>query len=351
MNARGMGRVYPRGRIWWVQYCFRGKVHWESSRSTKRSEAVALLRRRQAEMGLGRLVGPATERTTFSELEKLLLAHYRINERKSLARAVSSLNALRAFFGDYRAADITFDRITQYVANRLDSVKPATVRNELAALHLMLKLGARAGKAIVPEFPTLEVRNTRSGFFERGELDAVCVKLPANLRPVAQFAYVTGWRIGEIRSLQWRHVDFRSGEVRLEPETTKNGDGRVFPFGVLPELKALLRQQQECAKELGLIVPWVFHRDGKPLGSFRKAWMSACRAAGLPGRLFHDLRRSAVRNLERAGISRSVAMKLTGHKTESIFRRYAIVSQSDLAEGVKKLASVHQLDRAGEGTR
>ena len=72
----------------------------------------------------------------------------------------------------------------------------------------------------------------------------------------------------------------------------------------------------------------------------RRSWKTACEKAGVPGRLLHDLRRSAVRNLERAGVSRSVAMKMTGHKTESVYRRYAIVSESDLRKAAVKLAAI-----------
>jgi integrase len=143
--------------------------------------------------------------------------------------------------------------------------------------------------------------------------------------------------------LQWSQVDLKAGVVRLEPGTTKNGEGRTFPFDVLPELASMLRQQraetEAFQRETRRIVPWVFHRGGEPIRSFHRAWRRACREAGVPGRLFHDFRRTAVRNLERASVSRSVAMKLVGHKTESIYRRYAIVAESDLREGVKKLAA------------
>ncbi|HYS18212.1 MAG TPA: tyrosine-type recombinase/integrase [Candidatus Binatia bacterium] len=90
------------------------------------------------------------------------------------------------------------------------------------------------------------------------------------------------------------------------------------------------------------MVPSVFHRNGKPIKDYRSAWQNACEAAGLPGRIPHDFRRTAVRNLERAGVSRSVAMKLTGHKTEAVYRRYAIVSEQDLHEAAAKLATTER---------
>ncbi len=123
-------------------------------------------------------------------------------------------------------------------------------------------------------------------------------------------------------------------------------EGREFPVNALPELVGLLRRQRELTSQIerehGVVIPWVFHRQGKSIRDFRSAWESACKRAGLVGMIPHDFRRTAVRNLERAGVARSVAMKLVGHKTESIYRRYAIVSQRDLAEGVAKLAALRQ---------
>jgi len=130
--------------------------------------------------------------------------------------------------------------------------------------------------------------------------------------------------------------------VRLEPGTTKNNDGRAFPL--IPELRSLLERRQaitrRCERAQARIITHVFHRHGGPIKSLRRAWKTACREAGRPGLLLHDLRRSAVRNLERAGISRSVAMKLTGHKTEAVYRRYAIVAESDLRDAGTKLTAV-----------
>jgi integrase len=118
---------------------------------------------------------------------------------------------------------------------------------------------------------------------------------------------------------------------------------RLFPFRAIPALEDLLRQQWQRAHALAhrteTIVPWPFHRQGAPIGDFRKAWATACVAAGTPSRRPHDFRRTAVRNLERAGVPRAVAMRLTGHKTESVYRRYAIVSESDLTDATASSAS------------
>jgi integrase len=197
-----------------------------------------------------------------------------------------------------------------------------------------------------PYIPSIEVRNVRNGFFSEPEFLALVSHLPPDVRPVVEFLWFTGWRKTEVLTLQWRQIDWNARTVRLYPGTTKNDDGRVFPFGSYPELERLLLCQKEHTDALqratARIIPLVFHRSGEPIKDFRKAWSDACKTAGLPGQWVHDLRRSCVRRLEKSGVSRSAAMKLTGHKTESIYRRYAIVSESDLAEGVAKLAAFQE---------
>jgi integrase len=179
--------------------------------------------------------------------------------------------------------------------------------------------------------------------------------------------YFTGWRKNEVLTRQWRHVDFDAGVIRLEPGETKNGRGRTFPFASLPELKAVLDEQRAYTdatqRRVGRVIPWMFHREGSPIRDFRATWQAACIKARLAvpkrddqGRVVkdkkdkpvmvatmipHDFRRTAVRNMERAGVPRSVAMKLVGHQTQAIYDRYAITNESDLREGVGKLAALH----------
>jgi integrase len=319
----------------------------ESSGSQHRADAVKLLRRRLAEMGSGKLVGPDAERTTFEDLSAMLLADYQLNGRRSMKRVEVALVHLRGFFTFARVPDITGDRIDAYIRSRQEvKAAPATIRYELAVLRRAFNLAVRAGKATHrPYIPGLSVDNARKGFFEPAEFDAVQKKLPESLRPFVRFLYLTGWRAGEAMGLTWAGIDFSASVVRLEPGVTKNREGREFPFAAFPALADLLREQRAPTsvmdrKQSRIIGP-VFHRNGRAIRSYARAWNAACKSAGVAGRLVHDLRRTAVRNLERAGVSRSVAMKLTGHKTEAVYRRYAITSAADLSEGVAKLSALH----------
>ena len=352
-STRGLGGVYQRGNRWWIYYSCRGKLYRESAGSTEKS-AVLLLKRRHGEMGRGQIHGPSIERTTFEDLAKMIIVEYAANGRDSMPRLKTALNALRQKFGMSLACDITLDRLNSYVTERLATkrmnrktlITRATVKYELAILRKAFRLAVKADKAICPPFPTISLNNTRKGFFEREQFLAVQAHLPPYLHPVMTFAYVTGWRIpSEVLTLQWKQVDFHAGVVRLDPGTTKNDEGRTFPFTVIPDLAMVLRQQwnETMTREMktGVSVPWVFHHSGKPILNFYGAWRNACEAAGVPDRIPHDFRRTAVRNLERAGVPRSVAMKLTGHKTENVYRRYAIVSEADLSDGLKKLAALN----------
>lgn len=343
MKAWGTGSIYKRGGVWWVQYSYRGKVYRESSRSKVRADASRLLRKRQAEMARGRFVGREPEQVSFDDLIALIRADYVQKQHRTWERVEHSLKHLRPVFARVPAIEITYDRVLRYITARLaEGAARGTVHHEIAALGRMLKLAVLAGKLPAkPSLPTLRLDNVRTGFFSDEEVGRVLAQLPEWYAPAIEFAWRTGWRIGEVKGLTWAQVDFSSGTVRLEPGTTKNREGRLFPFAASPALRVLLQRQRQRTlawqREHGQIVPWVFWRNGQQLADHRDTWMSACKRAGVPGRLVHDLRRSAVRNLERAGVPRSSAMKLTGHKTESVYRRYAIVSEADLFEAVRRL--------------
>lgn len=344
MKARGLGRVFRRGGVWWIQYSFRGEQHRESSTSMLRAKAVSLLKRRLAEMGRGQLVGPQAERLTFGDLMRMVVEDYAINSRKSQPPT----GQLSAYFPDHtRALDITADVVKRYIRNRLAAgAAPATVKNEIGVLGRAFTLAYRSGHMPHrPYLPSPRVSNARTGFFTDGEVRTLLAHLPEYMRPFVEAAFITGWRRGELRALRWTQVDWESGTIRLERGTTKSGEPRSFPFAAHPRLAEILREQRESTsafeREHDAVCAWVFHRKGHQIAWHYQAWRTACEKAGIPGRLLHDLRRSAVRNLVRAGASEQVAMSITGHKTRSVFDRYHIVSSQDQVEAVKKLAALH----------
>ena len=330
--------------VFWIKYRANGRPVRESSESEKESVAKSLLKRREGAAEEGRAIIPRADRVTIGELLDELKQEYEANARKSVERLGFSLARLRPFFGHYRATRLTSADVTRYkVARQGEGAANGTINRELAALKRALTLASRAERIPrVPYIEMLEENNVRTGYFEREQFEAVRAHLPGYLRPVMTFAYLTGWRTkSEILPLTWRQVDFQAGTVRLEPGTTKNNEGRTFVM--TPELRACLETQRELTNEIqkksSRVIPSVFHRNGKPIKDYRGAWRKACVDAALPGRIPHDFRRTAVRNLERAGVSRSVAMKITGHKTEAVYRRYAIVSEQDLHEAAHKLAA------------
>lgn len=368
IERREFGHLYQRGATWWVRYRVDGQTYRESAKSADVRKADKLLAKRQAELGLGAFLAPDIKRTTVADLKAIIEDDYAVNRRKSADGLAFLWNRLLAAFpGTTRAHTVTPDRLSRYVADRLaQEAAPSTIRNELSALKRAFRLASRAQKvAQVPAFPTINPGPPRSGFLEDADLPVLLAALAAHLRPLVQFLALTGWRVGEALGLTWDRVDFAHGVVTLAVGSTKTGAGRTFPFDVLPELKALLKAQRDATtaveRRTGQIVPSVFHRDGRPIRSFRDAWLGAIDRAAhegkgavrrvvrpqLVGLLVHDLRRSAVRRFVRAGIPERVAMSLTGHKTRSVFDRYNIVSERDLAENVAKLAAVQPVQKAG----
>jgi integrase len=355
-----MGELRRRGRIWWIRYYRDGKRHEESSGSSKETDARRLLRLREGDIERGLPVSARVGQLRFEEAAEDLVNDYRTNGKATLKDVERRVHLhLTPFFGGRRLSTVTTSDIRAYIVERQAAfiyrhnkagryrderrrVSTGEINRELTALKRIFRLAHQAGKLMmVPHIPMLQEHNVRTGFFEREQFEAVRSHMPEAVRGVLTFAYYTGWRVdSEVLPLQWRQVDFQAGTVRLDAGTTKNDEGRVFMFHELGELRRTLEEQRARADQLrsaGMLVPWVFHRSGTQIRSFRKAWKEACRLAGCPGRLIHDLRRTAVRNLVRAGVPERVAMQLTGHKTRSVFERYNIVSSTDLVQASRML--------------
>jgi integrase len=381
MPKRETGELILRGKTWYLRYYDnRGRRRQESSGSEKRAEAERTLRQRLKAKDDGLPVGPEVGKVRFTDAAKDLVTDYQITGKRSIKVAQRRIDKhLTPYFGTMRMVAITTTEIRAFIAKRQKDtvlvrkarrwqspngrwqhdhevrrpVSNAEINRELTTLKRMFSLAIQAGKLhYKPHIPLLAENNTRTGFFELDQFRSVLAHLPEEIQPIVTFAYVTGWRIAsEVLPLEWRHVDFTGGEVRLDPGTTKNGDGRVFIM--TDDLRALLEAQHvehERLKKAGHICPFVFFRlvaderggEKKPrrVKAFTKAWKNACRAAGCPGRIPHDFRRTAVRNMVRRGVPERVAMQLTGHKTRSVFERYNIVSNGDLHTAASRLSGL-----------
>src|SRR5579871_953493 len=207
-SMRGMGRIFRRGPIYWIAYYHRGKEFRESSHSDSEKEARQLLKKRIGEAATGRFSGSREDRVTFEDLAAGLLGDYQINRRRSLSAARLSISHLRRFFGIDHAVDITTNRVRAYAAMRQgEGAANASINRELAALKRMFSLAVQDGRLVtMPYIPSLKEDNVRQGFIDHGAFLALRDNLPEYLRDPISFLYLSGWRLGEMKALEWRDV-------------------------------------------------------------------------------------------------------------------------------------------------
>jgi integrase len=351
-NAKG---DMVESAVWWLSYYANGRQVRESSQTTKESKARGLLRAKEGDAAKG-LPVLKVNRKTVGELLADVVADYKNHERDTTKKLEQRIRLhLLPFFGEANAAAVSDDRVRQYITERkAEGAANGTVNRELAILRRGYLLNQRA-VTVRPLIKLLKEDNARKGFFERAAFEAVRAALRPEYRPLLTIAYITGWRVAsELLLLTWKQVDFAARTLRLEPGATKNDRGREFPF--TDELEAALLEQQAyteaCQRKAGSIIPHVFHRQGQPIRRWRRRWLRALlkvsfahqevqpkgeRTKIIPHVLLHDFRRTAIRNLARAGVSEAIAMKLCGHETRLVFDRYNITTGDDLRQAADKL--------------
>ena len=376
MRQRGIFEKMPGSGVWWIRYAdATGRIRREKA-GTK-SAAITLYRKRKTEVLQGRKLPETLRRAPvlFREIAQDALGYSRAHKR-SFRDDYSRMARLLGWFKDRPAESITPGEIEKRLGEQ--GWADGTVNRYRVLLSLTYRLGIRCGKVNTNParlVPTRRESNVRKGFVDHEQyarLAQACRFLW--LRTLLALGYTYGWRKGELLSLRARQVDLLERTIRLEPGTTKNLEGRTVKLtGETYELVKALVAGKDADDYL------VAREDGARVKNFSKAWADLCVRVGLgrfacrqcgtlarpcsecskakrstsyryEGLIFHDLRRSAVRNLERAGVPRSVAMGLTGHKTESVYRRYAIVSEADLTEAVQKLERNRPIG-TGSGTR
>jgi integrase len=387
-RGRSEGSIYkqPGCRTWTIKFSDHGKTVREASGKRDYAAAQQLLIKRLREVDTSTFVEPEVRRILVSELVEDFFRDYRVNLRKSLDDATARWKLhLEPFFGAMRAADVTSSVINKYVDRRLDEgAANATVNRELAVLKKMFRLAyykaCPAKVTRVPGFPRLKESKPRSGFLENEQYDRLTAAVTELWqRALIEVAHTYGWRKQELLDLRARQVDLLARTIRLDPGETKNGEGREVTMTDM--VHALLT---ECVRGKSGGDDFVFTRsNGRPVRDFRKSWADLCIKAGLglmrcrkcekpvtgekcetcgasgrglkySGLILHDTRRSAARNLRRAGVGEETIMRIGGWLTPSVFKRYSIVSQTDVTEALQKLEKrrdedVRAMKKAAQG--
>ena len=327
--------------VWWIRYRVRGEDVKISAHTEDYDAAFTLLQKKKAETTQGIPQDRDSERVKVTSLLDILIADYKKRERATSYDSECRIEShLRPFFGNFRAADLMTDDIDRYQNRRSsEGAQNATINRELALLRRAYRLAARRTPPLVqaaPFFTMLPVDNVREGFLSWDSYRLLRDALPDRVKLLFVLAFHVGCRRGELLKLEWQQVDFGRKELRLTRSTTKNRTPRSLPF--YGDMEKFLRKAWEDRSDEATAI--LVEDDGAALGAFRKSWATACKVAGVGELLFHDLRRTAVRNMMDAGIPQSHAMYISGHKTDSIFRRYDIVSDDRLAAASTKLQSL-----------
>lgn len=347
-----MGCIFkPKGtKYFYIKYYRNGKPYIESSKSTIKADAKRFLILRQGQIQEGRFHGLKVLKTTISDLLKLIIQKSEEDKLPSLADRRHYVKLIDEHFGATKAANLATVQLMEYRKRRREQgVSDQTINRELGVLRRAYHLAIEHDPPLVNRIPKISLTSEkgciRKGFIEDAEFRALRGVLPDHLKVALTIGFYTGMRQGEILNLQWRQVDFTQNTLRLEPGTTKNKEGRIAPM--ISEMKDVLERWWLESLSKYPKCPWVIHRDGERITKhFGKSWKTACARVGLNGLLFHDLRRSAIRNLVRAGVPQSIAMSISGHKTDSVFRRYDIVSELDIADAGNKLSQYLENKRA-----
>jgi integrase len=356
--------IYKRGGVWWYGFTFNGRRIQRSTKVENRREAENIERAAWTQLARGE-VGiadkPKAERRTVGQLLDVLENDFKARNKGDV-KNLNLIATVKKGLGDRWADGLTTAAVTEYIRDlrnppktktkgrRSKSLADSTIKHRLQILASAYELENRAREEakldplIVPRFPKLSEGNVRSGFLNRAPFDVLFSHLSPDLRDFCLFAYLTGWRRNAIATLEWS--DVRDGNIYLRGVYSKNKKPYYVP--VLGELVQLIERRKEARSvetPQGIIlVNLVFHRGGEAISEFRKAWSTATLKAGCPNLLFHDLRRSAARQLIRSGTSKDVAKMVGGWKTDSMFSRYNVTGEEDLRDAMEKVTQYNKLE-------
>ena len=276
----------------------------------------------------------------------LLDANYALRRNRSQATMRYSFRHLSDYFGPNVKAMRLGGRLDDYVVHRrAEGAADASIRIELALLDRAFRLAVKKKLLSHRSRPEIEKpgddpSRVRKGFFTREQVESLAGHLPAPIADVVLFLFISAWRVGEARRIEWRHYSREDAAICLPAEFSKNKRLRLLP--ITGELATIIERRLKARR---LDCPFIFHRDGRRIGDFRKLWTKACTAIGISGRIVHDLRRSGVKHLIDSGVDPHTVMAFSGHRTPSMLRRYHIIDLDDLRRAAER-ASTYQGRRA-----
>jgi len=380
--------IYLVNRTYHIKYSIKGKAQKETTgirfngiKDTNIGKVRDILTVKKNDGIVNKIPALVYQRTTFEDLAADYITAAK-NKGNDLVTAAKGVKHLAEFFGGYKAVDITTDKIQAYIISRQKIFcANGYINRDLAALRRMFKLGLHHTPAkvqTVPYIPFLIENNVRKGFFTTEVYLQFKALLPDWFKGAFIMGYFLGMRVEEILNLTWDHIDMEEGLLRLEQDETKNDTGRQLALNLFPDLWAAVQTQQVLISQYPKC-NLLFHHDGKKIVDFRAAWDKAllviqghltykcracneaikidyrqmdkrkgisCPACGAvkmrrEDRIFHDLRRTALREMRRAGVSEAVAMAISGHKTFETFRRYDITDGADIKQAAQAAAARH----------
>lgn len=334
--AYGQGSIFPRNGIYHMQWYEAGRARQQTTKTSDRRAALKMLGQKLEEAE--RKAASGGSKLLVKDLLQELLSEYgRLNRKSLYDTRIRVDGKLMAHFGGMKAVEVGEREINCFIDLHRVDLEDSTINRYLSALRTAYSIARRQGILdYSPHIPILREDNVRQGFVNQDQYETLRKALPDHLRAVFVVGYHTGARRGELLRVRIADVDFASKEIKIPGRATKNSSPKTIP--IYGDMAAALEMQIAWVRKHWPRCPWLFVWRGKRLLSLtQKAWRTATKAAGLPGLIFHDLRRSAIRNMEQAGIPRSVAMAISGHKREDVYRRYDIATGRDIQAAAAKL--------------
>lgn len=294
---------------------------------------------------------PDYRETKLSDILQIYVDDYvrEIPERQhtdEYTKRVGYTNNLLSYFNERYGMDIPVininpEMVDEYIEwrrkknnknNTISEVKNATINRDLSCLRRAFQLGYENKLVLtIPYIRKLPERNIRTGVFDITEIIKLEEHLPDYLKLPVWFAFLSSWRKSEVFNLKWHNINLRDGSVYIEPDKTKNQDGKVYYFD--DDMKQRFINHYNEMEKLDKIESndYVFQNNRGKIKDFRKDWKKSLIEAGLPETmLFHDLRRSGIINMVNSGVPYNVVMKVSGHKTRAVFDRYFITPEEEL---------------------